>query len=256
MTSLFLSMTSPPEFEHGRAALTAANALILSAMRQLNDTRRKKESDISAVSPCFALEFPNKIIDDVERGRLTRFYNLLKTPRLPKAALRRLIDRIEFDPVRASACAPCQFEEWRKLIYRFALAESIQLQGWIPVMNAPSERPIRTPVHLAQSRWSDVIDLAATFPAAQPAPLLWQAAAIQTGGPKPTPADDRSMISPAHLSSSFRGERLNQTTVAKARESSMTTLGLSAEFDGLGHAAKIRKLDETAPCSCNDDGVS
>ena len=125
------------------------------------------------------------------------------------------------------------------------MADPIQLQDWIPVLNASAERLIRTPVHLAHLKRSDVDDLAATFPAEQPALLLWQALSSQTGGFKPTSADGRSVISPAHLESSFRGKRLNQTNVAKARESSMAMLGLPSGFDGLGPVAKIRKLGET-----------
>ena len=93
-----------PEFTHGRATVAAANALILSAMRQLNDVKHKKDTAISAVAPLFALEFPNKVIAELERDRLGRFYNRLKTSRLPKVALRQLIDHIKFDPLREAVC--------------------------------------------------------------------------------------------------------------------------------------------------------
>ena len=81
-------MAAFPEFEHGRATETASNALILSAIRQLIDARRKKETSISDDAPSFALGFPNEIIADIERDRLTWRYNWFKTSRVPKAALR------------------------------------------------------------------------------------------------------------------------------------------------------------------------
>ena len=238
-------MVGIPEFTHGQATVAAANALILSAMRQLNDVKHKKDTAISAVAPLFALEFPNKVIAELERDRLGRFYNRLKTSRLPKASLRQLIDRIKFDPVRESDCIPFQFEEWRKLIYRFDLTESLQLQDWIPVLNGMAARLIRTPHHLSLLKWSEISGLAATFPAEQPICLLWQAACILVGSDKPTMVGGGSLISPTQLASSFRGRRINQTSVAKERESSVKLLGLAADFEKLGPAAKIRKLAES-----------
>lgn len=89
-----------PEFDHGRANVAAENAIIPSSTRQLNDTRREKETALAAVSPFSALGFPNKIIDGVDRDRATRFYNRLKTSRLPKTWRRLLVGHIKFDPVR------------------------------------------------------------------------------------------------------------------------------------------------------------
>ena len=66
-------MVGVPEFTHGRATVMAANTLILSAIRQLSDIKHKKETAICAATPLFALEFCNKVIDELERGRLGRF---------------------------------------------------------------------------------------------------------------------------------------------------------------------------------------
>ena len=238
-------MVGIPEFTHGRATVAAANALILSAMRQLNDAKHKKDTAISAVAPLFALEFSNKVIAELERDRLGRFYNRLKTSRLPKAALRQLIDHIKFDPLREATCVPFQFEEWRKLIYRFDLTDSLQLQEWIPVLNGLAAHLIRTPQHLALLKWPEISGLAVTFPAEQPLCLLWQAACIQLGGEGPSASGMDSFTSPAQLASSFRGKQINQTMIAKKRDSSVKMLGLSAEFEKLGPAAKIRKLAES-----------
>ena len=155
------------------------------------------------------------------------------------------MDHIEFDPARASDSAPFQSGEWRMMIYRFDLADSIHLQDWIPVLNALAAHLLRTPVHLAHLKLSDVSDLAGSSPVEQPVLLLRQESSIQTGGPKPTPSGDHPMISQTQLESSFRGKRLNRTIVAKAREASMSMIGLPSEFDGLFQTAKIRKLGET-----------
>ena len=107
---------------------------------------------------------------------------------------------INFGPVRASSRIPSQFEEWRKLIYRFDLVESVQLQGWIPAPEDLAANLIRTPRQLALLKWSDVNELAATSPAEQPVSPIWHAASIQSGGANPV--GDISMISPAQLASS------------------------------------------------------
>ena len=60
-----------------------------------------------------------------------------------------MIGHIKFDPVRESTCVPFQFEEWRKLIYRFDLADSLQLQEWVPAISGLAAHLIRTPHHLS-----------------------------------------------------------------------------------------------------------
>ena len=113
------------------------------------------------------------------------------------------------------------------------------------MLNGLAAHLIRTPHHLSLLKWPEVSGLAATFPAEQPICLLWQAACIQLGGARPMVHGDNSLTSPAQLASSFRGKRINQTGIAKERDSSVKLLGLSAEFEKLGPAAKIRKLAES-----------
>ena len=65
------------------------------------------------------------------------------------------------------------------------------------------------------------------------------------GGYKPAMVGDNSLISPAQLASSFRGKRINQTAISKERDSSVKMICLTADFEKMGPAAKIRKLAES-----------
>ena len=50
-------MVGVPEFTHGRATVMAANTLILSAIRKLNDAKHKKETAICAAAPSSPWDF-------------------------------------------------------------------------------------------------------------------------------------------------------------------------------------------------------
>ena len=112
-------------------------------MRHLADTKHTKQAAATSVSPFFALEFTSRIISEVGRDTLTRFPNRLKPPRLTKPAYRQLDDRIKFDPMKEATVIPVQFEEWRRLIYRFDLVANIPLLDWVPVPNALAAHIIR-----------------------------------------------------------------------------------------------------------------
>ena len=128
------------------------NAMILGDMRLPNDTRRKNGTAISAAAPFCALQFPNKIIDEVGSDKLFRFVNRMGTSRLPKPAPRRLAARIKSGPLPTTSIVPFQIGKWRKLIPRLGRAESLQLQEWVPVPNSMAARLARTPLRLSANQ--------------------------------------------------------------------------------------------------------
>lgn len=67
--------------------------------------------------------------------------------------------------------------------------------------------------------------------------LDWRIREAHTCGPP--------LVSPGRLASSFRGKRIEQIAVSKARAESLRPLELSKDHGALGPAAKIRKLGET-----------
>ena len=241
-----------PEFEHHAATVAAVREMFLSAMRQLN-TKHTKLSAVTAVAPFFALEFSNRIITEVGRDTMTRFFNRLKASRLPKPAYRQLADHIKFDPLKEATIIPFHFEGWRKLIYRFDLTANISLPDWIPVLNALAAHVIRVPEDLARLSWTQASGLAADFPAEQPVLLLWQAACISATGTTPAFGGKPALVSPGQLASSFRGKRIEETSVAQQRTAMMKEMTLPADFDKLGPAAKIRKLNEL---SCSSTAIT
>lgn len=59
--------------------------MFLRAMGWLNGARRTNQAAAKAAPVC-SLELPNRIIADVVRDTMARFFNLLKSPRLTKPA--------------------------------------------------------------------------------------------------------------------------------------------------------------------------
>ena len=175
---------------------------------------------------------------------MTRFSNRTMASRLPKPAYRQLADHIKIDPLKEATVIPFQFEDRRKLIYRFDLIANIPLPDWIPVLNALAAHAIRVPADLAHLSWAQASGLAADFPAEQPVLLLWQAACICSTGTTPGTGGNQALVSPGQLASSFQGKGIEETSVAHQRTASLKELAIPADFDKLGPAAKIRKLNE------------
>ena len=175
-------MAKFPEFEHHASIVSAFRALFLSAKGQLNDARRPDEAAVTAVAPFFALEFQNRIIPDVGRGALARFFNRLKSPRLTKPSYRQLADHIKFDQLKEATVIPFQFEEWRRLIYRSELIANVPLPDWVPVLNALGADIIRAPADLSRLNCAEVGGLEADPPAVHTVFLLWEAACRDTTG--------------------------------------------------------------------------
>ena len=197
-------MSNFNEVKHYEVTVSAEQAMMLNAVRHLNDPRRKKEAATGAVSAFFALEFSDRAITGVGRDKLTQFFNRIKAARLPMAAFRRLADHIAFGPLRASAAIHFHFEEWRQLIYRFDLVESVELPGWIPALNALASHLLRTPTDLALLKRMELNDISASVPDTHPVLPLWKGACIFAVGPGAFPPAVHPLISSVKLASSFR----------------------------------------------------
>ena len=126
--------------------------------------------------------------------------------------------------MKEAASIPFQFEEWRRLIYRFDLLANVPLPDWIPALNALAAHIIRVPTDLARLMWAEVSGLAADCPAVQPVFLLWQAACVDTTGTVIQAEGKQSLVAPAQLDSPCRGKRIEETAVSRARTDSAKEL--------------------------------
>ena len=111
---------------HRAAAISDADAHILSAIRLLGGSTHRKATSVSAVAPIVAPQFPKTVIAAIGRDRVDLFIDRPKNPRLAKPPLRVLADPIKSGPIRASAAVPFLFGEWGRLIPRFYLADRIR----------------------------------------------------------------------------------------------------------------------------------
>ena len=142
-------MASFPEFKHGRVDSATAHALVLVAMRNRGDTRRKKVCDISAISQLFALRCPNGIIADL--GRFVS--DAPHPPRAPMASSVRLMGHNKFPPLISYVCDPSLVEERMRPTCRVDVADLAHLHVWILSLIGLDSHLIRDASHISQLSW-------------------------------------------------------------------------------------------------------
>ena len=238
-----------PDFPHRPSAISDANALILSYIRPLGDSKQRTETPVSAGAPFFALQFPKTAIAAIGLYGEDRLINRLQTPRRPKPALRVLADHIKFDPLLASAAVPAQFGEWRALISRCDLADSPPLHDWVPILTSLAAHLIRTPAKSAALRWNGISDLPRSFLDGWPVLQMRNALAIGPPASCCAPSIVGSLIAPSQMASTFRGNILGNDAVSRPRAAAVAALGLSTDAEALGPDAKARKIGDAPHCS-------
>ena len=225
----------------------AARVIFANLLRSLNDSSATPNSLAQSVKPFFAIQFGRDMFKAMasDAYRSSVILTRLRRSSLPSTLYKALIAHVKDFLGDESAVIPYVFEEWRRLIARSELNRDLDFPDWIPILNNFSAYGIRNPSDLAQASRADIAVVILDEITAPAIWKIWRVAAMSSDMVDNTLQNHNlALCSNARiLASAFRTKNIRDTSFAKDHKAARIDLGLGAEYEAAGPAARIRILE-------------
>ena len=243
-----MDLTTRPIVSRSQATAAATELFMQAAIRVLMDSSYSADKIGAAVTPFFAVDFSRDSVTRIGNYKFSRFLNRLRGSLLDRTLYRALMNHISIPMIDETLAFSPELEQWRVIIARYNLTESISLPDWIPIINHLAAALIATPQDLALWSHAEISLLAANSPNADAILSLFRATSVVCAPvPSATPESSWQLLSSAHaLAGGLRVSTVAETSCARAHATALDAMELPGEFSHLGPAAKIRCLAESS----------
>ena len=238
-----------PNLDMDEVYILTAKLIYTNILRALNDIHSPAHVLLKAIKPFFAVQFTRRVVREVDGYLLKVLMARLKRSSLSAHWYQMLLKHMSVALTDDSVAIPLVFEEWRCLLVRFQLCDSLPFPDWIPLLNNLVAHEVRSPTDLAALTRLDILTLTIDSPHRELLLKLWQCAShvsAQTGHT----ADSATLALATNagaLASSFRAAHIEDTGIARSCVAAVSDLGVPSKFESAGPAAKIRLLAASKP---------